>query len=79
MDTLSELIAQSGFRGLTWQNLFMFGISGLLIYLAVKKNYEPLLLIPSALARCSPICRRPCSVPPAAFMRSPVRPCRCCN
>ena len=46
MDTLSELIAQSGFRGLTWQNLFMFGISGLLIYLAVKKNYEPLLLIP---------------------------------
>ena len=46
MDTLSELIAQSGFRGLTWQNLIMFGISGLLIYLAVKKNYEPLLLIP---------------------------------
>ena len=46
MDTLSELIAQSGFRGLTWQNLIMFGIAGLLIYLAVKKNYEPLLLIP---------------------------------
>ncbi|MDG4554371.1 MAG: sodium ion-translocating decarboxylase subunit beta [Candidatus Competibacter sp.] len=46
MDTLSELIAQSGFRGLTWQSLVMFGIAGLLVYLAVKKNYEPLLLIP---------------------------------
>ncbi len=46
MDTLVQLIAQSGFRGLTWQNLVMFGIAGLLIYLAVKKNYEPLLLIP---------------------------------
>ncbi|MGB5064649.1 MAG: sodium ion-translocating decarboxylase subunit beta [Candidatus Competibacter sp.] len=46
MDTLVQLIAQSGFRGLTWQNLVMFGIAVLLIYLAVKKNYEPLLLIP---------------------------------
>ena len=46
MDTLLELIAQSGFRGLAWQNLVMFGVAGLLIYLAVKKNYEPLLLIP---------------------------------
>ncbi len=46
MDTLVQLIAQSGFRGLTWQNLVMFGIAGLLVYLAVKKNYEPLLLIP---------------------------------
>ena len=46
MDTLVQLIAQSGIRSLTWQNLVMFGIAGLLIYLAVKKNYEPLLLIP---------------------------------
>ncbi|MBL8259511.1 MAG: sodium ion-translocating decarboxylase subunit beta [Candidatus Competibacteraceae bacterium] len=46
MDTLLELIAQSGFRGLSWQNLVMFVVAGLLIYLAVKKNFEPLLLIP---------------------------------
>jgi len=46
MDTLLELIAQSGFQGLGWRNLVMFFVAGLLIYLAVKKNYEPLLLIP---------------------------------
>jgi len=46
MDTLLELIAQSGFRSLSWQNLVMFVVAGTLIYLAVKKDYEPLLLIP---------------------------------
>ncbi len=46
MDTLLELIAQSGFYALGWRNLVMFFVAGLLIYLAVKKNYEPLLLIP---------------------------------
>jgi oxaloacetate decarboxylase beta subunit len=46
MDTLLELIAQSGFLGLGWRNLVMFFVAGLLIYLAVQKNYEPLLLIP---------------------------------
>ena len=46
MDTLLELIAQSGFQSLGWRNVVMFFVAGLLIYLAVKKNYEPLLLIP---------------------------------
>ncbi|HAO32861.1 MAG TPA: sodium ion-translocating decarboxylase subunit beta [Candidatus Competibacter sp.] len=46
MDTLLELIAQSGFHNLGWRNLVMFFVAGLLVYLAVKKNYEPLLLIP---------------------------------
>ncbi len=46
MDTLLELIAQSGFLGLSWRNMVMFFVAGLLIYLAVRKNYEPLLLIP---------------------------------
>ena len=46
MDTLLELIAQSGFLGLSWRNVVMFFVAGLLIYLAVRKNYEPLLLIP---------------------------------
>ncbi len=46
MDTLLELIAQSGFRSLSWQNLVMFVVAGTLMYLAVKKDYEPLLLIP---------------------------------
>jgi len=43
---LSTLFNESGFRGLTWQNLVMFAVGGLLIYLAIRKGYEPLLLIP---------------------------------
>jgi len=46
VDALSELIEESGFANLTWQNLVMFAVGGVLIYLAVKKKYEPLLLIP---------------------------------
>ncbi len=46
MEALDRLILQSGFAALTWQNLVMFGIGGVLIYLAIAKRYEPLLLIP---------------------------------
>jgi carboxybiotin decarboxylase len=41
---LDELLM--GFMGLTWQHVVMWIISGLLIYLAVKKDYEPNLLLP---------------------------------
>jgi sodium ion-translocating decarboxylase beta subunit len=41
-----RLVHQSGFAGLTWQNLVMFVVGGVLIYLAVRKNWEPLLLVP---------------------------------
>jgi oxaloacetate decarboxylase beta subunit len=40
------LIRTSGFAGLSWQNIVMFGIGGVLIFLAIRKRYEPLLLIP---------------------------------
>jgi oxaloacetate decarboxylase beta subunit len=43
---LSTLFYESGFQGLTWQNFVMFGVGGLLITLAIRKGYEPLLLIP---------------------------------
>ena len=46
MTSLIELIAQSGFAQMTWGNWIMFLIAGILIYLAIKKEYEPLLLIP---------------------------------
>ena len=46
MESLHKLVEQSGFAALSWQNLVMFAVGGLLIYLAVKKKYEPLLLIP---------------------------------
>ncbi len=41
-----ELISNSGFANLSWGNWVMFLIAGILIYLAIKKHYEPLLLIP---------------------------------
>lgn len=46
MEALTTLLRESGFAGLMWQNLVMFVIGGVLIYLAIRKNYEPLLLIP---------------------------------
>ncbi len=46
MDGWQKLIYESGFAGITWQNAVMYIVAGVLIYLAVRKNYEPLLLIP---------------------------------
>jgi oxaloacetate decarboxylase beta subunit len=43
---LSQVIDQSGFAHLGWQHLVMYLIGGVLIYLAIAKKYEPLLLIP---------------------------------
>lgn len=45
---LGELLAQSGFAALTWRNCVMFLISFILLYMAIKKQYEPLLLLPIA-------------------------------
>jgi carboxybiotin decarboxylase len=46
MDAWGRLVLESGFLHLTWQNLVMFAVAGVLIYLAIARNYEPLLLIP---------------------------------
>jgi len=46
MDAFLILLQKSGFAGLTWQNLVMFAVGGVLIFLAIRKGYEPLLLIP---------------------------------
>lgn len=35
-----------GIFGLTWQNIVMFVVAGVLIYLAIAKDYEPMLLLP---------------------------------
>ncbi|MFC1562037.1 sodium ion-translocating decarboxylase subunit beta [candidate division KSB1 bacterium] len=46
MEALSTILVNSGFLNLGWQNFVMLFIGGLLIYLAISKEYEPLLLIP---------------------------------
>ncbi len=48
VDALIELFNQSNFVNLPWQNWVMIGVSFLLLYLAIVKKFEPLLLIPIA-------------------------------
>lgn len=35
-----------GIMAVTWQQLVMYAVGGFLIWLAVKKQYEPALLLP---------------------------------
>jgi sodium ion-translocating decarboxylase beta subunit len=44
--TLSNLVQQTAFFGLSWGNYLMIIIALVFMYLAIKKGYEPLLLIP---------------------------------
>ena len=48
IDTLENLIHQSAFFGLTWGNYVMIAVACVFLYLAIKKEYEPLLLVPIA-------------------------------
>ncbi len=43
---LEKILTESGFAALTWQHLVMIAISCVLIYLAIGKKFEPLLLLP---------------------------------
>ena len=47
-DSIFEILANSGFAALDWRNYVMIFISFILIYLAIKKQYEPLVLLPIA-------------------------------
>jgi oxaloacetate decarboxylase beta subunit len=46
MDSFIELFNQSGFAHLGWGNWVMFLVAGILVFLAITQEYEPLLLIP---------------------------------
>uniref|UniRef100_UPI003217F0C2 sodium ion-translocating decarboxylase subunit beta n=1 Tax=uncultured Draconibacterium sp. TaxID=1573823 RepID=UPI003217F0C2 len=48
MDILSELFNMTALGHITWQTLIMWAISAVLLYLGIKKQYEPLLLVPIA-------------------------------
>lgn len=55
-----------GFTAITWQQAVMLGVSCLLIYLALKKGFEPLLLVPIAFGMLL------ANLPMAGLMASPV-------
>ena len=48
LETLSNLVRQTAFCSLSWGNYLMIVIACIFLYLAIKKGYEPLLLIPIA-------------------------------
>ena len=45
-DVLGGLLGESGFAALEWRQAVMMLISFVLMYMAIKKQYEPLLLLP---------------------------------
>jgi len=45
---LAEILEQSGFMGLTTGNVIMLVVACILLYLAIDKGFEPLLLVPIA-------------------------------
>ena len=48
MDNMNQIFSYfiEGFSSLYWQQFVMYGIGALLIYLAIAKKYEPMLLLP---------------------------------
>ena len=48
LGALEGLVNQSGILALSWQNYVMMAVACFLIFLAIKKQYEPLLLLPIA-------------------------------
>ena len=48
MDNFTDLIQLTGFFHVTWRMLVMWGVVLVLLYLAVFKEFEPLLLVPIA-------------------------------
>ena len=47
-ETLGNLVHQTAFFNLTWGNFVMILVACVFLYLAIKKDYEPLLLVPIA-------------------------------
>lgn len=48
VNTVANLFEKSGFNSITYKNCIMIFIACVLLYLAIRKDYEPLLLIPIA-------------------------------
>ncbi len=48
ISTIKELLYSSGYANMHWLNLVLIGVSCFFIYLAIARQYEPLLLLPIA-------------------------------
>lgn len=48
IEAIKDILLNSGFANLSYKHIIMIGIACLFLYLAIKKGYEPYLLIPIA-------------------------------
>ncbi len=48
LDAIKTLLQDSGFAAITWQHCVMIFLACVLVYLAIVKKFEPLLLLPIA-------------------------------
>lgn len=66
LEELVGLFKSTGFAVITWQQCVMLTVSCILMYLALKKNFEPLLLVPIAFGMLL------ANLPAAGIMNEPV-------
>ena len=48
IESFGKLLAESGFAALSWREVVMLIVACVLLYLAIEKKFEPLLLLPIA-------------------------------
>ena len=48
VSTIKDIAVNSGFANISWQQAVMLIVSCVLLYLAIVKQFEPLLLLPIA-------------------------------
>ncbi len=66
VDAIKTIFIDSGFAALTWQQGLMIGVACVLVYLAIVKQFEPLLLLPIAFGMLL------ANLPLAGLMNGPV-------
>lgn len=73
IDLFHQLYGSSGFAFLDWRMLLMWAVAVLLLYLAVYKKFEPLLLVPIAFgAMLANLPTQGIIDKPASLIRAPV-------
>ena len=48
LETIGKVLSESGFAAMGWQQAIMLCVGGVLVYLAIARKFEPLLLLPIA-------------------------------
>ena len=49
INNFNEFLTYTGFSNATWPNIIMIAVGAFFIWLAIRKDFEPLLLVPIGL------------------------------